>query len=383
MQIPNLVIVGPVTDISGVAETLRSLYLAFFDIGIKVKLVEIPGWSHLKADLSPIIREKIQFGLERNDLGGGPIVTIHFYPPHAVQRTPHIEGSLFDVSHTVFETDKAPLVWRDVLNGKNFVENWVPCQFQIDAYSSIGIDKNKMKVIPLGVDSDRFNPEVKPLPIEGKKKFTIMTSLDWSDRKNPEGIILSYLQEFNNEPDACLVIKSYTGYADEESRNFIRGKISRLRMLTRSNATILFIPDFLHYDLIPSFHKAADVWLNLSRGEGWDLGSLQSLACGVPVVGSDNTSHKSYLTSDNGYLVPCTKTLITNKDFLSRNPQFLDHSWYEPNLKEARKQMRQAFDDFKSGALVEKSTKARASVLGINWKVTATRMLFEIGKYLN
>ncbi len=380
MRIPDLILCAPILDVSGTAEAARNMYLALFDLGIKVKLVELPGWSHIKADINPEVRDKIQFGFDRNDIQNP--VAIHFYPPNPFTGMMNIQGAVFNISSTVFETDKCPILWRDLINTPQFIENWVPCPFNIDAYASQGFDRNKLRVIPHGVDIDKYNPDVTPLNIKDKKPFTVLTAMDWSVRKNPEAMVTAFLQEFNNTEDACFVIKAYTGYGDENSKQEIRSKISRLRMMCRSKATILLITDFLHSDIMPSFHKAGDVWFNLSKGEGWDMGALQSLACGVPVVGSDNSSHQSYMTNENSYLVPCTKTPITNKEFLAKSPQFIDHNWWEPNVKEARKLLRQSYEDWKSGELKKKGLEARKTALMFSWKKTAIDMVYHIGKYL-
>lgn len=379
MIIPDIVLVAPITDISGVAESARNLYLALLDLGVKVKLVEIPFWSHLKAKLHPEIEDKIRMGFERNDLRNPAV--IHLYPPHAVQGTPTIEGAAFNVSFTVFETDKCPIVWRDALNNNFFVENWVAGKFNVDAYASVGVDKKKLRVINHGVDSARFNPNVEKLKIDGQEGFTLMTAFDWSHRKNPEAMITAFLQEFNNVKDACFVVKSYTGYGNEESKNKIRESITKLRQMTRSNAKILLITDFMHSDSMAGLHASADAWVSLSRGEGWDMGATQSMATAVPVIATNNTAHMEYMDENNSYLVKSVKTPITNKDFLVRNPQFIDHSWYECDIKDAKRQMRAAYEDWKTGAIKEKGKNARAKMLDLSWRKTAVNVVFNLGKY--
>ena len=381
MKIPDIILVAPVTDVSGTAEVARNVYLSLYDMGVKVKLVELPGWSHLKADLNPTVREKIEEGLGRNDLQQPAVV--HLYQINPYQGLVGIDSPL-QTTFTVFETDKCPLLWRDFMNNPPVIENWVPCDFQVDAYTSQGVNKDKMRVIPFGVDSDKFNPNVEKLNIKGTEgKFIVGTSLDWSLRKNPQGMLTAFMQEFNNQEDAVFVIKSYTGYGDAAAAEGIKNEIRKIRAMLRSNANVLFISDYLHSDLVPSLHTACDVWFNLSRGEGWDLGSIQSLACGVPVVGADNTSHKSYLTNDNSYLVPTTKVPITSQEFLSKNPNFLGHSWYEADIKAARRQLRQSYNDWKSGIIVSKKEAARQKALDFPWKKCAISMVFELGKYYN
>lgn len=379
MRIPEIILAAPITDVSGTAEVARNLYLALVDLGIKVKLIELPGWSHLKAELSPEIREKIEMGLSRNDIQQPAV--IHFYPPNPYQGILNIDSPV-QVIYTVFETDKCPILWRDMFNNPPVVEGWVACDFHVDAFASQGIDKKKLRVINFGVDSDRFNPNVAPLEIKGKTQFTIGTAFDWGVRKNPQGMITSFLQEFSNDPDVCLVVKAYTGYGDAAAAEGIRREIATMRNMLRSKAKILFVKDYLHYDSMPAFHNSIDAWLNLSRGEGWDLGSIQSLACGKPVIGADNSSHKTYLNKDNAYLVECSKVPITSQEFLAKNPNFIGHSWWEPNLKDARKQMRMAYNDFKAGEAYKlKSEAARQTALDFPWKNTALKIIWELGKY--
>ncbi len=381
MKLVDIVLVAPVLDVSGIAESARNLYLAMTDLGARVKIIEITNWSHLKADLHPEILERIRHGLDRQDVQ--PTAIIHFYPYRPEIGMINIDGSVANFTYTVFETNKCPLLWRDILNKDKYLENWVPADFLVDSYINQGVIKNKVKSIPHGVDSYKYNPNVEPMEIEGKKKFTMMTGMDWSVRKNPELILTAFMLEFNNEPDACLVFKAYAGYADENSKNIMRGAISKIRLNTRSNATVLFIPDFLHSEAIPSFHRAADVWVNLSKGEGFDNGSLQSMSCGVPVVGSYSSAHKMYLNDKNGYPVRATETLIVDKEFLAKNPQFMDHSWWEVEINDARKVMRQAFNDWKSGKIKEKGSEARNTALLFPWQKTASRVLFETYKYFN
>ncbi len=379
MRIVDVVLIAPIWDISGTAEVGRNLFFALHNLGIKVKIVDIPWWSHLKAELHPEQRELIEFGLSRNDIQDP--VAIHFYPPDPFKGVMNV-GARLNISYTVFETDKCPILWRDILNNQ-FQEVWVGCEFQREAYASQGVDKNKIRVINFGVDSQRFNPKLEPLNIENKTPFAFGTAFDWSVRKNPEGILAAFLQEFTNDPDVCLILKSYTGYGDEAAAEGLRREIKRMRAMLRSKARVVFMPNYLSADQIPNFHKSIDCWVNLSRGEGCDLGSLQSVSCGVPVVASDNSSHKVYLNSESSYLVPCVKQPIVNQEFLSKNPQFLGHSWWEPNVKDARKAMRQAYNDWKSGKIEEKKKSARENALMFPWQKTGVRMVYEAGKFFN
>lgn len=375
----SIVLAGPCLDISGVAEVTRNLFFALIDLGINVRLADLPGWSHLKADLAPEKRDLLMAGLGNGNIQNPAV--IHTYPPDPFKGMMGVDSPL-QFTYTVFETDKCPLLWRGTLNDKKFMENWVPCDFQKDAYSRQGVDASKIRVIPYGVDVNRFKPGLTPLNYGLDDKFVIATAMDWGLRKNPEGIVNAFMQEFKDDQDVVLLIKAYTGYGvDDGSKNMIREKITRIRQMNRSSANVRLITDFLHADEMPHFHSAADVWINLSRGEGWDMGAMQSMACGIPVIMPDSTAHQMYGNKDNSYLVPVSKTPVSNKEFLAKNPQFIDHNWYEPNLKEAKKTMRQAYKDWKEGKLEEKGKAARQTACDFTWRRTAIKMAYEIGKY--
>ena len=301
MRIPDIVLIGPVTDVSGVAEVNRNLFLALDKLGVKVRLIEPGGWSIHKADLNPELRDKINDGLSRNDLRDPSV--IHSYQPHSMQGMPIIDKAKVNVTYTVFETDKVPFVWKGLLNSEFIAENWVPFNFLATAYGNSGIDKNKIKVMPYGVDTDRFSPNGPELNLGERKGFRFITAFDWSPRKNPNAILNAFLQEFANDEDVELVVKSYMGNADDNTKEKIRNDIKNLKAINRSNKSIKLITDFIHEDSIASFHRSGDCWINLSRGEGFDLGSIQSMACGVPVVASANTAHNEYMTNADSYLV--------------------------------------------------------------------------------
>lgn len=379
MRIPDIVLIGPITDVSGVAEVNRNLFIALDKIGVKVKLVEPGGWSIHKADVSPELRDKINEGFSRGDLQN-PCV-IHSYQPHSVPGMPIIEKAKVNVTYTVFETDKVPFQWKNTLNSEHVAENWVPFNFIANAYGNSGVDKNKIKVMPYGVDVNRFTPEGPQLDLGERKGFRFITSFDWSPRKNPNAIFNAFLQEFANDEDVELVVKSYMGNAGDDTKNRIRQDIKNLKILNRSNKGIKLITDFIHEDSVASFHRSGDCWINLSRGEGFDLGSIQSMACGVPVVASANTAHNEYMTNVDSYLVRCTKTPIVSNEVLAHAPLFIGHSWYEPDVQQARVKMREAYNDWKSGKFEAKKAAARAKACSMPWEATAAKIVFELGKY--
>lgn len=58
----------------------------------------------------------------------------------------------------MFETDRLPNGWVKKLNKMN--EIWIPTQFHYDIFKKYGVEENKLKIIPEGIDTDQYNPDI-------------------------------------------------------------------------------------------------------------------------------------------------------------------------------------------------------------------------------
>lgn len=81
-------------------------------------------------------------------------------------------------------------------------------QFSYDIFANNGIPKDKMLVVPHGVDADRFNPNIPPYQLKTKKKIKFLHNAIPHHRKLHERVIKAYLDTFTGDDDVCLVMKT-------------------------------------------------------------------------------------------------------------------------------------------------------------------------------
>ena len=164
----------------------------------------------------------------------------------------------------------------------------------------INIDKSKIEVIPLGVDTTLYNTNINNKKFEDiREKFNIKNRYllyigTIEPRKNLERLIQAYSllnREFSEVPDFYIVGKKGWYYEDifkAVQEEEIEDKVHFLGYLSQEEKILIL--------------KGAEVFLFPSIYEGFGLPVLEAMACGVPVVTS-NTSSLPEVVNEAGLLV--------------------------------------------------------------------------------
>jgi len=148
----------------------------------------------------------------------------------------------------------------------------------------------KTRVISHGVNTKYFNPDIistnkarkiLKLPIDSK-------ILLWIGRPHPEKYLSTFIKAFpiiaKEKPNTHFLIKTRT------IRKF-KGQLKLLKEIMKKdeklkhNITLSTKHDT--HRRMPIYYRAADVFVHTSLRESFGLTLIESLACGVPVVGSD------------------------------------------------------------------------------------------------
>lgn len=358
---------GPYDDISGIATANREMALALYDIGVPVKLTGFPNWSILKYKYSQEQAIKIA-QMEKNHIPDDNIY-VNFLPFTKVK---DYKAGVPNVVASLFETDRCPFVWHIIEKQLDLDEIWVPTQWGKDAFVKGSLPEEKIQVVPYGVDTEKFSPNIAPAKIVGAKKFIFLATMDYKNCKGPDILLNAYFSEFSSKDDVTLVFKSYTGVDVEQSKRVLKDLIRKYRAANNSDAHLLFIGDHVSEDEIVSLHRAADCYVLPTRGEGWSMGTIQSMACGVPTIMTDASAHRSYMNETNGLLIKCKQVPITDANWLIREPVMAHHEWWNPDLKDCRKQMRWAYEH--PAEMKKLGEKARKDVLALDWHHVAQKI---------
>jgi len=175
-----------------------------------------------------------------------------------------------------------------------------------------GVPANKIRVVPPAIDLNHFQPVAKKDDV-----FRVLAVLTIDPRKG----IYYLLQAFERSaiPNSELVIIGATG--DPWSRRMLQEFTSRLSNVRVQAADVLKDP-------LESTYGQASVFVHPALEDGFALAVGQALACGKPVITTDQTG-ASQLIADgvNGYVLPCRdvdglvdrlKLLAANESLLAR-----------------------------------------------------------------
>lgn len=366
-------IYGPYMDISGIAQTARELSLALYDIGVPIRGINLPGWSYINAEMDSITTKKLQLIMssalpEKN-------VFVHFMPPNKLTQVK--DNAITNVCSTVYETDRVPFVWQEIMKqSERISEVWVPTEFNRGTFIKGGIPEKMLHVVPYGVNEEVYSPDVQPLTIKDKSGFTFLSVMDLKECKGFDILLDAYMREFSDGDDCCLILKAYSGGVEEPYKDRVRKVIKMFREKNHSTAKILFWGDNVSNQKMVALYRTADCFVLPTRGEGWSMGTIQSMACGVPTIMTDCSGHRTYMNETNGLLVKCQQQPIRSIPWLIREPQQAYHEWWEPDVEDLRKQMRWAYDHPKE--MKDLGVKARQDVLQWTWKKAAQKLAGEL-----
>jgi glycosyltransferase involved in cell wall biosynthesis len=173
-------------------------------------------------------------------------------------------------------------------------------------------------------------------------KFCFFFNFDYLssyNRKNPDAILSALAEEFRDEKQVVLVVKSNNGNRTAEKRAMFFSKVKSFGLTDR----VTIIEEPLSRNQFMTLLNAMDCYVSLHRGEGLGLGILEALALNKPVIATNYGGNTEYMNNALAFGVPYS--LVTAKDDYEayRNVR----EWAEPDVKSAREYMREIANGFK------------------------------------
>jgi glycosyltransferase involved in cell wall biosynthesis len=368
-------LIGPAFDIAGISQVVRETAIALSNAGITVQLVDIPNFCKVKAYLPNDVLQKLRV-MQQTPLNG-KYVAIHAYPIGAVKTIDNL--AVANISWNVYETNKIPYIWKLILNNDLFKEVWTASEFNKKTFIDSGVKPEKVFVVNQGVNTSIYKPGLKPLEnIREKGNFYFLYVSALKHCKGFDILLRAFFDEFKMDSKVKLLFKAdlHSGSYDQE-KPYIKNIITNAK--GDSAAEVLALCDNINEEFMARLYSTADCFVLPSRGEGWGLGYIQSMACGIPVIATDCSAHTTFCNSTNSLMVPAELQKIDNLDWLLQVPMQQEHSWFEPDYKELRKQMRWAYKN--SDKLEALGKKACEDVQKYDWQNIAMQIVAQIAKY--
>lgn len=300
---PNCVWVGPVFEPTGYADEGRGLLVALETLGVPVAL-------RAKAALDPGFRDHLPAAMrdvldrQRARPFGSPYVIVQHYVADGFVPVPQ---AAYVVGRTMFETDSLPPRW--VARCNEMDELWVPSEFNRETFRRAGV-RVPMHLVPGGIDSDLYRPDVKPLVVQGLRGTVFLSVFEWRVRKGWDVLLRAWAEAFSASDDVTLLLRTHakrihatddpTRAINERIDAFLRESCGRNRA---DVAPIVILGDDLPADAMPSLYTTANAVVAPTRGEGWGRPFMEAMASGVPVIATRWSAHLEFMNDDNSFLI--------------------------------------------------------------------------------
>lgn len=210
-----------------------------------------------------------------------------------------------------YETNIWPAQWK---NYYHLVDYFFPSSnFSAEVFVNNGVPADKIFVIPHGVDTLRFNPNIEPIKLRTKKKFKFVSVTAPHLRKNIAGLLETYCEAFTKNDDVCLVLKTkvYKHKDGQFSNNNPKGRKGfeiilgdTLKKLAKKFGRNMPEIELLtgHVDNVASIYNACDCNITATGSEGFYMPGLESQSCNLINIAPRYSGHLDFLNDKNALL---------------------------------------------------------------------------------
>jgi glycosyltransferase involved in cell wall biosynthesis/tetratricopeptide (TPR) repeat protein len=346
---------GDFTAVHSLAVVNRGMCGELISRGNDVALVHASlASSHpetTRIELPPVLANR--FGHALPDA----VTVRHSWPPDF---TPPVGSGAF-VLIQPWEYGRLPRHWIEPIL-KNVDEIWAPSRSVLRTYVASGIPEDRIVVVPNGVDTELFHPDIEKLSLPTSKKVKLLFVGGTIPRKGFDVLLTAYRQAFSHRDDVCLVVK------EMGAGTFYRGQTSTKDI--EAHRSDPYAPElvYLTNDLpeagLVRLYAACDVLIHPYRGEGFALPVLEAMACGKPVVVTAGGSTDEFAPISAGWRIPA-KLSYFQDERIGDLPTQGKPWWLEPDLQALKAILKSVVGDATERA--KRGRAARRAALGWTW----------------
>lgn len=271
------------------------------------------------------------------------------------------------VGWTMLEVTGLPASWVDGCNGMD--EVWVPASFNVETFASSGV-RVPIHVMPLGVDTDYFNPGI--VSYRPSERFVFLSVFEWGERKAPEVLLRAFAEEFGRDEDVMLLLS----ITNRDALVDVDAQIASMNLPPGAPVVVMKNAHLPAYQM-GSLYRSADCFVLPSRGEGWGMPVLEAMACGLPVIATNWSGPSDFLNEENGY--PLNVRSMVKAE--ARCVYYEGFKWAEPDAEHLRFLMRQVYEH-REAARAKGVSAAELVATKYTWQLCAERIkkrLNEVG----
>ena len=265
------------------------------------------------------------------------------------------------VGFTMLEVDGFPRDWVEQANEMD--EIWVPSEFNRRGFLASGL-KRPIHLIPLGVDTEYFHPGARRLA-SPTGEFVFLANFEWGERKDPWLLLRAFNDTFRADEPVRLLCK----ISNRDPLLKLKSEIRNLGLRPQGGKiSYLLNLDFPHAEL-PMLYRSADCFLAVSRGEGWDMPLMEAMACGLPTIASDWSSHTEFVHDAISYRLAVAATVPA----VAKCPYYAGFRWAQADEEHLRTLLRHVFEN-QDEARAKGAAAAREMAAKWTWRHAAEKI---------
>ena len=332
---------APAYGVSGYGSASRNLLIGMRTAGVDVRL--IPEWKDIFPDA--VDRDEMQriLNLSGNYRAGDP--TIFYRPATNVDGTSFLEAYRerrsdgASIAYTMFETDAIPGRWPGALN--TFDRVWVPTTYNAQTFAAAGVDAERIRVVPIGLDTAAYTPDGEALALDGRRTTTFLSIFEWSPRKGADVLLRAWAEAFGPGDDVTLFLRTGTSADGAEATLVEALRATGLRR--EALAPIVLLHEALPGPAYRALFRAVDAFVLTSRGEGFCIPILEAMALGKPAIGTGFGGSADFLTGSTGFPIPA-HIVPVDEAFARRVPLYRGQRWNDPSVTATAAALRAVVD---------------------------------------
>jgi glycosyltransferase involved in cell wall biosynthesis len=168
--------------------------------------------------------------------------------------------------------------------------------------------------IPHGVDTEKFYPRQTTAFRKNYKledKTVILFNGRYSTWKGLHTLI-PLIRPFTEQLNCAFIIRA-CAFGAEGSLEVRMHEL--FRRLEARNKNLILLDEWLPYEMMPEIAASADIAVNPSGHEGFNVPNIEGMASGIPVITTDLPNHIEIVGNEAGLFVQATETVgMVNED---------------------------------------------------------------------
>ncbi|QIZ71962.1 glycosyltransferase family 4 protein [Oxynema aestuarii] len=165
-----------------------------------------------------------------------------------------------------------------------------------DGFVRSGADRDRVKVVPLGVDPTIYQPVTPAKKREIRRKFGweedcflfLNVGVMWNERQGIDMLLKAFAAICDRHPEARLVLKGRDAiFPSRDSIVRASRQVLSERELQKIAPRLIYIGESLSCAQMAQLYQAADAYVSPYLAEGFNLPVLEAIACGLPVICTD------------------------------------------------------------------------------------------------